>query len=263
MQDALFTGVFAALTAEHRLDITANNLANVNTSGYKQDRTAFKDTMIQFAHDQIREPLANTRSKPLFPEPQLAARVRIAVSDLDMTQGAAQYTGNALDVALAGEGFFQTNDLEGNLYFTRNGAFTTTPDGTLTTKEGWPVVGTGGPIVIPPGTANVHIDSSGNVYADGAQVGTMQLMSVDDPKGLEKFGSNMYRLREGTAVQVIAPDENNVLVNQGFLEGSNVNVVTSMVDMIETNRYFESIMKVMQAANALDSETYNKIGKPR
>ena len=81
MQNAMFSGVFAALTSEHRMAVISNNLANVNTSGYKADKLAFKDTMQHFAHDFIREPLENLRSKPLFPESRLRSRVRLAIPE--------------------------------------------------------------------------------------------------------------------------------------------------------------------------------------
>ena len=87
MQNAMFSGVFAALTSEHRMAVISNNLANVNTSGYKADKLAFKDTMQHYAHDFIREPLENLRSKPLFPEAQLRSRVRLAVGETDFSQG--------------------------------------------------------------------------------------------------------------------------------------------------------------------------------
>ena len=92
MQDALFSGLFGALTTEHRMNFIANNLANVNTHGYKRDTLAFKDTMASYAHDEIREPLMNLRSDPLFPEPKNVARPRVAVSRIDFSQGSMQFT---------------------------------------------------------------------------------------------------------------------------------------------------------------------------
>ena len=167
MQNAMFSGVFAALTSEHRMAIISNNLANVNTVGYKADTVAFKDTMIHFAHDFIREPLENLRSKPLFPEAQQRARVRLAVEKTDFTQGGMQYTGNPLDIAITGEGFFRIQTPNGD-FLSRNGAFCQNADGTLVTKQGWPVLGTNGPIQIPEGTRGVRINSEGRVFADGA-----------------------------------------------------------------------------------------------
>lgn len=262
MQEASFTGLFGALTAEHRMNMIANNLANVNTTGYKQDKLSFKDTMIQFAHDQIMEPIANVRSKPLFPDPQLAARVRIAETQIDMSQGSMQQTGNPLDVALSGEGFFRVTTPRGDM-LTRNGAFSQTADGQLVTKQGWPVLGEGGNIIIPPNTTTVYVDPQGRIFADGAQLDTLQMVRVDNPKAVEKAGSSLYRIQEGSQAQEVPIDPQATVVNQGFLESSNVDVVTEMVKMIEVNRHFEALTKTIQTSSTLDSETYNKIGRAR
>lgn len=105
MQEGMLSSLFGALTNEHRMNNISNNLANVNTTGYKRDVISFKDTMQLFAHDQIMEPIANVRSKKLFPEPMHVARPRIAVAHTDFEQGSMRYTGNPLDVALSGNAF--------------------------------------------------------------------------------------------------------------------------------------------------------------
>ena len=145
---------------------SSNNLANVNTSGYKADKLAFKDTMQHFAHDFIREPLENLRSKPLFPESRLRSRVRLAVAETDFSQGSMNYTGNSLDFAISGEGFFRIQTPNG-AFLSRNGSFCQNADGMLMTKQGWPVLGEGGPITVPEGTRNIHVNSEGAVFADG------------------------------------------------------------------------------------------------
>jgi flagellar basal-body rod protein FlgG len=259
----MFTGVFAALSAEHRMNKIANNLANVGTNGYKRDVLAFRDTMIQFAHDQIMEPIANVRSKKLFPEPQLAARVRIAVAQTDYSQGSMQVTGNPLDVCISGKGFFRIGTPAGEL-LSRNGAFVLSADGELVTKQGWPVLGDGGgSLVIPAGTRNVHIDYEGRVYADGAQVGTLGLVDVEDPTNLEKAGHGMYRSRPGVDNPQVDAYLSGARTNQGFLEAANVEVVSEMVNMIEVNRFFEATQKIMQTAGTLDQEAISKVGRPR
>lgn len=261
MQQAKFSGLFAALSAEHRMNFIANNLANVNTASYKQDKLAFKDTMIQFAHDQIREPIATVRSKPLFPEPNNAARVRIAVSNTDFAQGSMQFTGNPLDFAITGEnGFFRIQSPQGN-YLTRNGSFVLDATGQLVTKQGWPVLGDGGPITIPEGTKKISITPDGRIFADDAEVGTIQFVSLDDVKKLEKVGANLYRPKEGLEIIEGNANETGAIINQGFLESSNVNVVEEMVKMIEVNRQFDAYQKVMQTSDSLDREAYSKVGR--
>ena len=263
MQESMFTGVFGALSAEHRLNNIANNLANVNTSGYKRDVLAFKDTMIQFAHDQIMEPIANVRSEKLFPEPQLAARVRLAVAETDYTQGAMQVTGNPLDVAITGEGFFRIQTQEGT-FLSRNGAFVVDGSGQIMTKQGHTVLGdAGGAITVPPGTRDVHIDAEGRVFADAVQVGTISLVNVDDASNLEKLGGNMYKPRAGVAVAEDNAYTGGARLNQGFLETSNVEVVSEMVNMIEAHRFFEAMQKIMQSSDSVDKEAIQKVGRVR
>lgn len=262
MQNAMFSGVFAALSSEHRMNMISNNLANVNTVGYKADAVAFKDTMIHFAHDFIREPLENMRSKPLFPESQLRARTRLAVQETDFSQGSMQYTGNPLDIAITGDGFFRIETPNGE-FLSRNGSFCQNSGGTLVTKQGWPVLGAGGPIQIPEGTRNIHMDSSGRIFADGAEVGTLDITSVDRLTGLEKVGANLYRLREGSTAAPLDPRANGTLVNQGYLETANVNAVTEMVNMIEVQRSFEAHQKIMQSSDAVDREAISRVGRAR
>jgi flagellar basal-body rod protein FlgG len=259
----MFTGLFAALSTEHRMNNIANNLANVTTVGYKRDQLAFRDTMIQFAHDQIMEPLATVRSKPLFPEPYHAARVRLAVSETDFTQGGMHYTGNSLDVAITGEGFFKYETPTGEFY-SRNGSFVRNIEGILVTKQGWPVLGEGGPISIPPDTRHINITPTGQVFADETQVGVLQVVTVSNQKQLDKLGGNMYRTRPGSAVE----EENafidgRTVLNQGFLEAANVEVVKEMVNMIEAHRMFEACQKIMSSSDTVDRESITRIGRAR
>lgn len=260
MDSATFSGLFGALSTEHRMNYISNNLANADTTGYKKDHLAFRDTMIQFAHDQIMEPIATVRSKKLFPEPHIASRVRLAVAKTDYAQGSLKATGNPLDVAITGEGFLKVQSPEGE-FVTRNGSLCQTSDGTLTTKQGWPVLGEGGPITVPPGTKNVYISPDARVFADDAEIGTLQVVTFSDLNGLEKIGGNLYRVREGSTSAEVIPEPGSFLANQGFLEAANVNVVEEMVNMIETNRMFDALQKVMQTGNALDRESYGKVGR--
>ncbi len=263
MQNGVFTGLFGALSVEHQLASISNNLANVNTTGYKCDKHAFKDTMILFAHDTIREPLENVRSKPLFPEAHLLARVRLAESKTDFTQGALAVTDNPLDVALAGPGFFNIQTPEGT-FLSRNGSFSQNVDGVLMTKQGYPVLGEAGPITIPEGTANVHISADGRVFADNVELDTLQITAYENPsRDIEKHGENLYRIREGANPAQLDPYEQGLVVEQGSLEKANVDVVTEMVKMIEVQRSFEANSKSMQTAHAMDTEAIQKVGRAR
>ena len=262
MQDALFSGLFGALTTEHRMNFIANNLANVNTHGYKRDTLAFSDTMAYYAHDEIREPLMTLRSKSLFPEPKNMARSRVAVSRVDFSQGSMKYTGDPLDVAIAGENAFFRVQTPNGPYLSRNGHFVLSNDGTIMTPQGYPLQGEGGSITIPQGTRTITISGDGQVQADGVPVSRIDLVSVDNLKNLEKMGHNLFKPR--TNVRVNEGDayaNNRARLEQGFMEAANVEVVSEMVNMIETNRQFEMYQKVMQTSDTLDRAANEKIGR--
>ncbi len=262
MQDMMFSALFGALSTEHRMNFIANNLANVNTTGYKQDQLAFKNTMAQFAHDEIREPLANVRSKPLFPEPKNLSRTRIAVSEIDFSQGSMKFTGDPLDVAINGEGFFKVQTPAGERY-TRSGHFVKGADGSMQTPQGWPLLGDGGPITIPAEARDVHIASDGQVFADGELINTITFVGLADPQALEKEGSNTYRVRPGMEAEENDPLANGGRISQGFVETANVEVVTEMVKMIEVNRHYEAMSKIMQTSATIDKDATERVAKIR
>ncbi len=259
MQNAMYSGLFGALSNEHRMNSIANNLANVNTTGYKRDVLAFKDTFAMYAHDQIIEPVTHLRAKPMFPEPQHIARARIATSQTDFGQGSLKITGAPFDVAISGEGFFKVQTPQGEFY-TRNGHFRQTADGLLITEQGFPVLGDGGEITLPPGTSNFNITEDGRIFADGNLAGQIALVNVDEPRNLEKMGYNLYRTKEGAEV---TEEPSTGFMAQGFLETANVDAVYEMVNMIEAQRQFEAYTKVMQTADGLDKEAITKIGRGR
>lgn len=261
MQDAMVSSLFGALTTEHRLNFIANNLANVNTNGYKRQTLAFKDTMAYYAHDEIREPLMNLRSQPLFPEPKNLSRARIAVSKTDFGQGSMQFTGNALDLCITGENAFFRVETPNGEFLSRNGHFVLSADGTIMTAEGFTLQGADGNLVVPQGTRNIHVTSDGQIAADGAVIGQVQLVSVDNPQNLEKLGYNLYRNRENVDVAEGNAYLEGARVEQGFVEKANVEVVSEMVNMIETQRHFEAYQKVMQSTDALDKAANERVGK--
>jgi len=251
MQQSMYSALFGALTQEHRLSVIANNLANVNTTGYKQDRMAFKDVFVRYAHDAIREPILNIRDEALFPEPRYMAKNRIALAQIDFSQGSLKQTGNALDVAISGEGFFKVQTADGDEYYSRDGAFLLSPEGLLINSNGDRVLGQGGPVAIPPGQT-VEIDGRGNIRVDGNLVDTLQVVNVDNPHGLEKVGNNHFRPKAAGAAGEIPAD--GATVAQGFLEAPNVEVVTEMVNMIEVQRGFEAYSKLIQNSQEIDTK---------
>jgi flagellar basal-body rod protein FlgG len=254
MQASMYNALFGALTQEHRLASIANNLANVNTTGYKRESLAFKDVFIRLGHN-ILDPVAAINEESLMPAPDRLAQVRIALSYTDFSQGRLQETGNPLDVALHGEGFFKVRTPQGDLY-TRNGKFHLTPDGQLVNSQNYPVLGGGGEINIEPG-GQVYIAPNGQILVNNEGVDTLQVVSFTNPQVLEKAGHNLYRVRDG--LEAVEEPAENVSVLSGYLEGANVEVVQEMVSMIETHRLFEAYQRVMHTTQENDQRLIREV----
>lgn len=257
MRDSMMSALFGAMTQEHRMNMITNNLANVNTTGYKKDSLAFKDTFLMFAHEKVMEPVANVRSEKLFPDPVHIAKPRLAVSITDFSQGSLKETGGPLDVAISGDGFFKFRTPQGD-YYSRNGKFQTTADGALVTPDGYTVLGQGGGEIVIPPNAKVSITENGQIYADGELVDALQVVDFEEKAVLEKLGHNMYQIRDGqdAAEQPLE----NASIQQGFLETANVEVVTEMVNMIETHRQFEAYQKMITTTQESDQKLIQKVG---
>jgi flagellar basal-body rod protein FlgG len=245
------------MSNEHRLDAISNNLANVNTTGYKKDNVAFHDTFQRFAHDYVTDTRQNLQDKEIWPRPYVQARPRLSGQYNDVSQGSLQNTGNPLDVALSGDGFFKVRTPKGD-FMTRNGSFRLTGDGTLVTEQGFQVLGDGGPIVLPRDT-KVLIDEKGAITADGNQVGTLDVASVSDPKALEKVGQNLFQVKKGSRATEVPPTK--VAVQQGYLEKGNVEIVGELVNMMEAQRAFEIYQKLMTTTDSMESLVINKVGQ--
>ncbi len=240
------------MSNEHRIDISANNLANVNTTGFKRDNCAFQDTFQRFAHDYVVDAKSFIREKSMLPEPKILARPRLSEEVIDMSQGAFQKTGNAFDLAVRGDGFFKVQK-DGGEYLTRNGVFSLSADGVLITEQGYPVMANGGPVTIPA-RSNVVIDEEGVITADGAEIARLDFVQPADPRGLKKDGENLFVL-EGEEM----PAEGEIV--QGYIEKSNVEVVNEMVSMIECQRSFEMYQKMISTTDQLDQKAITQVGK--
>lgn len=257
MQDSMYSAMFGAMCQEHRLDIIANNLANVNTTGYKQDRVSFEDTMIQYAHEKIMQPVQSLQDKELFPRPLHMSKVRLAQEQVDFTQGPLKPTGGPLDLAISGDGFFKVRTEVGD-FFSRNGNFQVGPDGTLVTNQGFPVLAGGAPVVLPQG-AKITVDPSGQIFADQELLGQLDISTVDDLTAMKKYGANLYTIDEETDAAEVPADAAQVA--QGYLEAPNVNVVEEMVNMIETHRAFEAYQKIITNTREVDQKATTQVGK--
>jgi flagellar basal-body rod protein FlgF len=174
---------------------------------------------------------------------------------IDRSSGGLEQTGNPLDVALQGDGYFVVQAPGGERY-TRAGSFVIDGEGTLRTHSGNEVVGDGGPLSIPQGTKIIRIAPDGSIQADGQEIGKFKLVQFSSTEGLTKEGLTLIAAGTGSA-QVEAV---NVSVEQGYLEGANVNAITSMNELITVNRTFDALQKVIDSFKQIDERTVRDLG---
>ncbi len=246
MSGAVYQAAAGALLQQMRMDMLSNNLANINTTGYKADKPAFRLD----AAAAPQEVAGNTIPGRLSPyAPPLEALT-------DFTPGPAGRTGNPLDVAIVGEGFFEVQAPEG-LRYTRNGNLTINEEGLLSTSDGWPVMGQGGEIAIDG--SKVEITDQGEIYVDGEAVDILKVVAFDQPQELTKTGNTLFLAPQGVAGNSV--DEDQVQVAQGFLEGANVDAIRTMTEVIETMRVFEAYQRIIRSVDETTAKTVNEVGK--
>ena len=250
------TGMDAQQT---RLDVTANNIANVSTPGFKKSRAEFADLMYQ----TTRQPGVATGNGTQSPTGlQVGMGVRIVDTQRQHSEGDLQQTGNPLDVAIEGSGFFPITMPTGETAYTRNGAFKLDSTGKMVNSDGYALASA---ISIPPEAQSVSIAADGTVSATTAtdaqaiQVGQIQLATFVNPAGLANAGRNLFKetSSSGTATTG-APGQNGIgSLSQGTLEGSNVKVVEEMIDLIAGQRAYDVNSRVIKAADEMMQETAN------
>ncbi|HEY9192226.1 MAG TPA: flagellar basal-body rod protein FlgG [Methyloversatilis sp.] len=236
-----------------QLDVITNNLANVSTNGFKRARAVFEDMLYQ----TIRQPGAlNTQQNTIPSGLQIGTGVRPVATERIHTQGNLQQTSNSLDVAVQGEGFFQIQMPDGTLSYTRDGAFQKDAQGVLVTSSGFPVQPQ---ITIPGDAISVTIGRDGVVSALQAgqsaptQIGQLQLATFVNTGGLQSVGENLYveTASSGTPTPNTPGSNGAGLLNQGFVETSNVNVVEELVSMIQTQRAYEINSKAITTSDQM------------
>ncbi len=244
------TGLDAQQT---QLDITTNNLANVATNGFKRARGVFEDLLYQ----TLRQPGASSSAQTQVPSGlQIGTGVRPVATERIFTQGNISQTGNSLDIAIQGEGFFQIQLPDGTLGYTRDGAFQKDSQGQVVTANGYPLSPA---ITIPQNALSITIGTDGvvTVLQSGSptpvQVGQIQLASFVNNGGLQSMGQNLFleTASSGTATPN-TPGTNGVgLLNQHYVETSNVNVVEELVNMIVTQRAYEINSRAIQTSDQM------------
>jgi len=257
MRESMYSALFGAMSNEVRLNTITNNLANVNTTGFKKDAYAFQDTFQRLATDYLTDDRQNLHAEEIWPRAYVQARPRLSGQYSDQSQGSMQATGNPLDVALVGDGYLKVRTPEGDM-LTRSGSFQLASDGRLITEQGYEVLGGGSALALPRDN-KITIDSNGRITADGNDIGTLDIVNVSDPKSLEKQGKNLFKLRKGSRATEIPAE--GVSVQQGYLEKSNVEIVSEMVNMMEAQRAFEINQKIMTTTDGMESLVINKVGQ--
>jgi flagellar basal-body rod protein FlgG len=245
------TGMNAQTT---NVEVIANNIANINTTGYKRSRAEFTDLLYE---TQRLPGVAQRGTQGAIPEgAQLGLGVKTAAIRNLHIQGALTQTGNQFDLALTGRGFFQIQDANGNIEYTRAGAFNTNAQGQLVTLDGNLVSPN---IVIPQNTTAVTVSSTGIVNATVAgttapvQLGQLQLANFANEVGLQPIGNNLFQetVASGTPVVGMPGDPGYGTITQGYLEASNVDPVAEITNLISAQRAYEMNSKVIQAADQM------------
>lgn len=236
-----------------KLDNISHNLANVSTNGYKKENVVFEDLI----HQNLRQVGANSTDQTQLPTGlQVGLGVRPVATTRSFTQGNLLQTGNSLDLAVRGNGFFQIAMPDGNTGYTRDGSFQVDAQGQLVTNNGY-LVQPG--ITIPANAQTVTIGSDGTVSAAlpgqalPQTIGQLQLASFINPAGLESKGQNLFTETAASgAPNVGAPQANGLgAIEQGFVETSNVNVVEELVSMIQTQRAYELNSKAISTSDQM------------
>ena len=257
MLRSLYSAAAGMESQQLNLDVISNNLANVNTTGFKKSKVEFQELLYQ----TTRAPGADQGSGNQLPTGiQIGQGSRPVATARIFTNGDLTQTGEQLDVAVQGDGFFEVQMPDGSVAYTRDGAFKTNSDGRIVTSDGLPLQAGFQPV--PTGTTNITIGANGNVTYTGANGTTtfqVQLVRFTNPAGLESMGSNLYRETPASGPpQLGTPGENGFgTLNQGYLELSNVKVVEEMVNLILAQRAYEVNSKAVQAADEMMQQSNN------
>lgn len=252
------TGLDAQQT---RMSVISNNLSNVSTTGFKRDRASFEDLIYQ----NVRQVGAQSSQDTQLPSGlAIGTGVRTVATQKLHTQGNIMQTGNSLDMAIQGRGFFQILHPDGSIVYTRDGSFGMSSDGQIVDNNGYALEPA---ITVPANTLSITVGSDGVVSAlvsgnsTPTQIGTIELADFVNPTGLAAVGQNLFRETAASGAPTTAtPGIDGVgTVNQGSLESSNVNVVEEMVNMIETQRAYEMNSKAISTTDDMLAYVSNQL----
>ena len=253
MMQSLYTASTGMLGMQMQIDTTANNIANVNTIGFKKSRAEFADLMYQVT-EYAGTATSDVTKSPTGIEVGLGSRPT-AVNKI-FTEGSLKQTDNELDIAITGRGFFKLELPDGSQAYSRNGAFKMDDAGTLVNSDGYMVMPQ---IVIPPDSTNISIATDGIVsviqagQTEATQVGQLGLTNFVNPAGLHSMGDNLYIETDssGQALDGVAGLDGLGTIKQGFVELSNVELVVELTDLITGQRAYDSNSKVITTSDEM------------
>lgn len=263
----VYTALSGAMAQSLKLDTISNNIANINTPAFKRDQQVFREYLT-----------ANEKPPEVIQVPKVPASIE-SFYDMqggdksfvdpigtftDHSQGGLRHTGNNLDVALAGEGFFEVATPNG-IRFTRHGSFSLDGNGQLVTKEGLPVLSAApagtdpASRVIKANGETMTISDNGDIYLGNNLTAKLSVVNVEQKDSLQKIGNSLYQFKSNAKPEVTNVQYPNL--KQGYLETSNVNIVQEMTDMIATTRVFESTQKAIHAYDQMAEKLVNVVPK--
>lgn len=244
MENAAYAGLSRQMTLRRELDVVANNIANADTNGFKVEQLLVGTEV-------------GDRARNAFVRPGVSFVLDNGVGR-DFSAGALSQTGRALDFAIEGDGaFFKLQDGAGGEAYTRDGAFTLDPTGQLTTKQGQAVLGDGGPIVLDTTLGEPSVGADGTITQNGQTVGRLSVVRFDSLGALEKGGDGLYR----NASNATPTDATDAQIRQGMLEGSNVNPILEITNLIEIQRAYESVTRMIENTNDLSRRSVERLGR--
>ncbi len=240
MLSGKYRALAGALSREQAMDNISNNLANINTVGFKKDQLNFR-VVLEEAKQGVDNETYNKQLKG---------------SATDFSQGAFKVTNNPYDIAIDGEGFFKVS-AGNNTFYTRNGAFVLDKNGALKTSDGFKVLDDSGqPLIINnTGADNITFNENGNIFVNGAQIGRLQIFTIDDTTKLQKAGNQLFKLDSSGN----ETEQEEARIIQGSLELSNTNIMAEMALMIDNGHKFDMLHKVIKSYSTL-SEKQNELG---
>lgn len=253
MIKSLWTAKTGLEAQQTKMDVIANNLANVSTNGFKKSRAVFQDLLYQ----NMRQAGGRNDMQNILPAGlQIGSGVRPVATERIHTQGSLEQTGNSKDIAIDGQGFFQVLMPDGNNAYTRDGSFQVNDSGQLVTADGYPIQPA---VLIPQDALSITIGKDGVVTVtqpgnnQSTQVGQLSLSTFVNPAGLQSIGDNLYVETSASGMRnESTPGLNGAgRLDQGYVETSNVNVVEEMVNMIQTQRAYEINSKAVQTSDEM------------